>query len=853
MSYTDKIRLLRLYMEELPDSLPDAAPDDNVNKLLDFSLDPGWVTEIGEELTINREIETAFFAFGKRSDEGIFRIPTRGPGIEALADVLACWLPKYPDSFHLNKWLKDATASASAAIIASNKPLPTLLPVIAAAAKAPVPTKKVPAKPSTNAGKQIMLTGEPLKKKKKKTKDQESAAKKPDNKSLPDTSDLSVGDESDEEEDERSGGRKLNSILLKVSKPFRDRNDGKKGVRCLASAGCKQKWAWPRSKQRILKHASGCSWLANINNGDLVAEALTELAARDPTLLNRLNDKFGLSSKRPHDAVEQESSAPIEAPPLKRSKTSASAVVSTPNPAPTDAETSGSQPVAKYRTEGRKILEQKANDALVELFVCCGIAPRIIGREEFKKFVNTLNNNYLPVSRTTFEDSLVPAYAASVRIAVINYLKTSWFLTISFDGGKLSKKKFISVHITTPHRQSFCVDLDDVSRVSQTGEYIAGLIKKIIAELKELLAFMSLSSYSQDWFDDARVELGISRGLQSIGETRFATIYWSLDSVLRGIPAFTRIVRAREYGIDSEILQKHFLDDDDTFKLKRDLTRLGAVLMPFARAIQCLEAKDTTPADVYLYWLAIVAQLNDLITKDDKTGDKSKYATVVKELIRSIANFRFSQLIENESSSNVYFTAFVLDPDNRGAPILATPNPLAVQPVHISVRGTEPAVMQHPPLIKRIGLSLQKILQREYSDEFRPTRTIEEAKAAMREINPYIAHRTPSEALTAFRSQLKHFLDGAEPFDRKKKPIESVRQWWLNLLNREDSDILAALAVKIFSASPVSMPDERGMSTITWINSDTRNRQEVSTVSDHMAIRGFNRMGSDKVNPLHVF
>ena len=64
---------------------------------------------------------------------------------------------------------------------------------------------------------------------------------------------------------------------------------------------------------------------------------------------------------------------------------------------------------------------------------------------------------------------------------------------------------------------------------------------------------MSLSSYSQDWFDTSRAELGISRGLESVGETRFATIYWSLDSVLRGIPSFVSIVRNPALGIDSEV------------------------------------------------------------------------------------------------------------------------------------------------------------------------------------------------------------------------------------------------------------------------------------------------------------
>ncbi|KAJ6488723.1 hypothetical protein DFH09DRAFT_1339131 [Mycena vulgaris] len=85
------------------------------------------------------------------------------------------------------------------------------------------------------------------------------------------------------------------------------------------------------------------------------------------------------------------------------------------------------------------------------------------------------------------------------------------------------------------------------------------------------------------------------------------------------------------------MLKKHFLDDEDVYKFRCDLTRLVSVLMPFAWAIQSLESKDTTPTDVYF--------------KDDDAGNKSKYATTVKELIRSIANFQFLQLIEEEHAS----------------------------------------------------------------------------------------------------------------------------------------------------------------------------------------------------------
>ncbi|KXN91565.1 hypothetical protein AN958_00421, partial [Leucoagaricus sp. SymC.cos] len=186
--------------------------------------------------------------------------------------------------------------------------------------------------------------------------------------------------------------------------------------------------------------------------------------------------------------------------------------------------------------------------------------------------------------------------------------------------------------------------------------------KPIITDLRELLAFMSLSTYTLDHYNIIRKKRGVYQGLESIGETRFATVYWSIRSVLAGIDVFVEITRKPELCIDSEILNKLFADDEDTLRFRRNLQDLNAILMPFARAIQCLEAKETTPGDVYTYWLAVVAQLNDLFARDSTQKGSVRYSNIVKESIRKIANTRFSQLIKSKTASNVYLTAFVLDP-----------------------------------------------------------------------------------------------------------------------------------------------------------------------------------------------
>ncbi|KAK6981356.1 hypothetical protein R3P38DRAFT_2578581, partial [Favolaschia claudopus] len=56
------------------------------------------------------------------------------------------------------------------------------------------------------------------------------------------------------------------------------------------------------------------------------------------------------------------------------------------------------------------------------------------------------------------------------------------------------------------------------------------------------------------------------------------------------------------------------------------------------------------------------------------------------------------------------------------------------------------------------------------------------------------------------------------------------------------------LGVKLFSSNPVSIPDERAMSTVTWMNSKDRNRQDVSAVSNYLAIRGFHRTDMSNVS-----
>jgi hypothetical protein len=107
-----------------------------------------------------------------------------------------------------------------------------------------------------------------------------------------------------------------------------------------------------------------------------------------------------------------------------------------------------------------------------------------------------LNGHYSPPSQTTFEDKLVPTYAAAMHIARLEYLKTCTDLQISFDGGKLKKKGFYSVHVTTLDRMSYCLELDDGSRLSHTGEYICELLCHVSPSVENKMFISSLLQLS---------------------------------------------------------------------------------------------------------------------------------------------------------------------------------------------------------------------------------------------------------------------------------------------------------------------------------------------------------------------
>jgi hypothetical protein len=80
------------------------------------------------------------------------------------------------------------------------------------------------------------------------------------------------------------------------------------------------------------------------------------------------------------------------------------------------------------------------------------------------------------------------------------------------------------------------------------------------------------------------------------------------------------------------------------------------IVAPLIRSLWSLEAAHANASDVFVFWLAIAATLEDLFNQGDhKTGIPTELA----EEVTAIYNKRYMEFFEGH---DLYFTAFTLDP-----------------------------------------------------------------------------------------------------------------------------------------------------------------------------------------------
>lgn len=86
-----------------------------------------------------------------------------------------------------------------------------------------------------------------------------------------------------------------------------------------------------------------------------------------------------------------------------------------------------------------------------------------------------------------------------------------------------------------------------------------------------------------------------------------------------------------------------------------ELQRFIKITKPLAKTIACLESSQSNPADVYIFWLAILSAVKSIL--DDHS---SGFTPSEAGQIRAILNSRFREVVL-EGPDDCFLAAFYMD------------------------------------------------------------------------------------------------------------------------------------------------------------------------------------------------
>ncbi|KAF8872812.1 ribonuclease H-like domain-containing protein [Infundibulicybe gibba] len=632
-----------------------------------------------------------------------------------------------------------------------------------------------------------------------------------------------------------TAGRPRLDILdeLTIEIPTGERAKVKK-YRC-AGTGCPKVWS-PRSRARVLQHCKRCLKMTPEQR----QRASKSSASSSPGALVAAVESRGILCPANTDS---EPTSPSHTP---------------VSPKPPRAE-------VFFGPVGRRQIHNSINLAVVKFMCVAGIAINVVNLPEWKDLFQIQTPSYQPASATHLMDDHIMSEQERVREIQIAYLKTQTHLTISFDGGSTrGGEAFYTVHATTPTHRVVLLEGRECTQESHTGSWIAEMVLDVIdtsigreaviavssdntgntrvareileatlpailnlpdpnhhlnntwkniAELdyfeltvkriRGTIKFFKHSTAAKAKLKEARTRLQLGPGLRSIGKTRFATLVHAAVSISRNLRAIRELVTTGAIVIP--MLLNQFI----------------AVGNPIAKAIQCLEATTCNPADVYLYWLAVVAymkrSLETSLLPDDVCGE-----------IRGIMVARWREFFIS-GPTNVYLTAFYLNPRHLQSAIFKNPNPLTFNiTIPAQAPPKVPPGIGNPKTFIEVGAYAWTLLLAEIdhgSDDYLTSLRTKPAQFVMQE----------------YQSQFTAYSQRAYPFTTPMGEDEDPRDWWGQFKETPNGGILAALAIKIFSAVPHSMADERTMSVNTMLNTALRNRQKVDSLVAMLQVRGYYR------------
>ncbi|KAK7041309.1 ribonuclease H-like domain-containing protein [Favolaschia claudopus] len=519
-------------------------------------------------------------------------------------------------------------------------------------------------------------------------------------------------------------------------------------------------------------------------------------------------------------------------------------------------------------------LFQKKVDLIIVRLICVrGLVPNLLDSDEWKELMGLLNPNYHPTGATVFTQKLIPQEAVFVREKQIKLLRECDNLVLTFDGTSTRNPASIyTAHATTPDRRSFfldghtgsderhtadwivtkllktirsvgenkwaatCSDSTNVTKASRRGvnEAIPTIqdlgdcvhaIHNTIGDVNKVAEFVPhiatekviVSHFNKSSISTSNLAKTINEDtgekilkLQKVGGTRFGT-HWSAGAALDpALPNIRQLVENKIVKFKNKKVQAMFLNRQEYQKFELSLLDYLTIVGPFIRALWSLEAANANASDVFIFWLAIAANLKDTFDNRTLTGIPLALATKITKIF----NERYTEFFKNE----VYFVTFALDPRYPCADFF---KPDDSQPSESD--SDSPRFAHAYDRVKKFLKSLLKsMIDRISTHPDEP-------------VHPVIEDLGPVATAKAFRNQFDSFWRQEWPFNQGISDGDPLK-WWKSLALHPQANVLAILGIKLFSMLVNSMPDERTNSHLTWFNSPLRGNQKPETLIDMIQI-----------------
>ncbi|KAF5364738.1 hypothetical protein D9758_009369 [Tetrapyrgos nigripes] len=494
---------------------------------------------------------------------------------------------------------------------------------------------------------------------------------------------------------------------------------------------------------------------------------------------------------------------------------------------------------------GRKerLIKRKAvlDLGVTKLFCVGNFAGLVANLPVWRELWMDATPDYTPPTRNMLLDDLIPSEAAKIISNNTALLKKERNLTISFDGGTRHRKSHWTVHISEQNRSVHLMEVNNATNKRHTKEWVRDLALRWMREIGETQFCAVVSDSTGNTLGACLLLANAIPTLLALADICHHCNNTSKDIVkIAYFAKAVKVVRATLQKFHQSNHASFLLDRANKAQLQKEyasifqssptrasqdfefvLKHLIDIGMPLARALACLEANDANPADVFLYWHALIFEIERTVT-----NKKSEYPKEVQDEILSILDYRHNQLfIQGGRLYNaVYLATAYLNPVYLRSQLFRNNDPDPTQPLDEKVYPPLQGIRHHK-IFWPVAHFLFEVACNEVkhgSNKFF-TKWVEYGK----------------EFSERFRDELQAYAQSSFPFNApidNDVSTEGLIRWWQSTIG-EEAQILPYVAIKLVSIRVNSMADERTGSTLTWMTPALRNRMSVEAMGARTVVK----------------